>query len=86
MNALQAQKRLLLAESELNRRRLAEDLHDLAGEARSLGGNAGLIASCAAALLGGRSAAADGPPRSWPQIALSGAGLLASLWTRFRSR
>jgi hypothetical protein len=95
MNPLQSRKQLLLAESELNRAQMVEDMAALTADVRALTGRAksiGLIASSATALLMGLAAfrrkksAPAGEKRSWLQTILKGAGLVSTLWAVFRSR
>ena len=93
VKALESRKQLLIAESELNRAQLVEemaglkaDVHALAGRAKSIG----LIASSATALLVGLAAfrrkkpPPAGEKRGWLQTVLKGAGLISSLWLAFR--
>jgi hypothetical protein len=95
MNPLESRKQLLIAESELNRAQLVEDMvvltagvHTLTDRAKSFGS----IASSAAVLVAGlatflrsKSVVADAKP-SWLQILLKGAGLVSTIWLAFRSR
>lgn len=93
MNPLQSRKKLLLAESELNRVQLAHEWRTLAGEAHTLTGQArtiGTIVSAAASLVTGRwpfphkkPAPADNRP-SWLQTILKGAGFISTILTAFR--
>ena len=92
MKQLESRKRLLLAESELNRALMAGDVVALKAGVRALADRAktfGSIASSAAALLAGlstfrRGKPADAKPRfSWLQIMLKGAGLISTLWLAF---
>jgi hypothetical protein len=92
MSPLATRKRLLLAESDINRVRLADDLLVVS---RSVGaftdraGSYGRIASSVVGLVAGL-AAATAPKtevkQGWLQTAISGAGLLSSLWGAFRHR
>ena len=93
VNPLQSRKRLLLAESELNRAQMTGDMAALTADVRALTGRAktiGLIASSATALLVGLAAirhkksAPAGEKSSWLQTVLKGAGLVSSLWLAFR--
>jgi hypothetical protein len=95
MNSLQSRKRLLVAESELNRAQLVGDLAAVTASVRSLSHCAksfGLIASFAAALVAGLAAFRRGKPAeatakpSWLQTVLKGAGLVSTLWAAFRPR
>jgi len=89
INPLESRKRLLIAESELNRAQLIGDIaalkegvHALTGRAKSLGS----IASSAAVLVAGVSAFWRGKPAeaaakpSWLQTILKGAGVVSNLW------
>lgn len=89
MNRLALRRRLLVAESDLNRLQLARDAGALGEAARTLVGDAasfGRIASIASALVstlmaGRRSPpAAAGTPSSWLSRLLSATGLLAAVW------
>jgi hypothetical protein len=95
LNPLAARKRLLIAESELNRDQLVGDwaalsagVHTLTGRAKSIGA----MASSAAVLVTGLAAlrriqpGEPGTKASWPQTILKGAGLVSTLWLAFRSR
>lgn len=93
LNPLESRKRLLIAESELNRAQLVGDMVALAADVRKLTARAksfGSIASSAVALIAGlasfrraRSARADERP-SWWETLLKGAQLAGSLWSKFR--
>ena len=93
MNPLASRKKLLLAESELNRAQLvhdwqtmADDVHALAGQARTISA----IASAAASLVAGLAAcrrkktAPAAGKASWLQNLLKGAQLAGALWSEFR--
>ena len=94
MNPLASRKHLLVAESELNRALLVEDMATLTAEVNALANRAksyGSLASSAAVLVAGlaafrrgRSRASDAKP-SWVQSMLKGAGLVSTLWLAFRS-
>jgi hypothetical protein len=95
MNALESRKQLLLAESELNRAQLVEDMAALRADLRALADRAksfSSIASSAAVLVAGLTAFRRGKPAdsgvktSWLQTALKGAGLISNLWLAFRSQ
>ena len=95
LTPLQARKRLLLAESEMNRAELAGDMADLAAEVRALSARAktiGVIASSATAILAALAAfrrkkpASANVKTSWLLTILKGAGLISSLWMAFRSQ
>jgi hypothetical protein len=95
MNPLESRKRLLIAESELNRAQLVGDLAALKEEVQTLTGLAkslGSIASSAAVLVAGVSAFWRGKPAgadakpSWLKTILNGAGLFSNLWLALPSR
>jgi len=93
MNALESRKKLLLAESELNRAQLVEDWQTMTDEARSLVNQARTLrsmTSAAAVLINGvaslrrkKSAPAAEKP-SWLQNIVKGAGLISTVWQTFR--
>jgi hypothetical protein len=95
VNPLESRKRLLIAESELNRTQLVQEWLALTAGVRTLTGHVksfGSIASAAALLLAGFAAyrrgkrtEADVKP-SWLQTALKGAQAAASIWLAFRAR
>ena len=95
MNPLESRKRLLIAESELNRAQLAQEwgamtagVHTLAGRARSFGSiamAAAVLVAGLAAFRRGKSVEADAKP-SWLQTILKGAGTVSTLWLAFRSQ
>jgi hypothetical protein len=94
MSPLTSRKQLLIAESELNRAQLFQELetikdkvHSLANQARTISS----LTSAAATLIAGlvslrhkKSAPAAGKP-SWLQTIVKGAGLISTIWTAFRS-
>jgi hypothetical protein len=95
MNPLQSRKKLLLAESELNRAQLVQECRTLAGEGRALTESArdiSAIATAVATLVAGLAAlrrkkcppAAAAKP-SWLQTILQGAGVVSALWSEFRA-
>ena len=94
MNPLESRKKLLLAESELNRAQLVQEWHSLAGDVHALTAQAktiGVIASAAASLVTGllsfrhkKPAPVDEKP-SWLQTIIKGAGLASKFWAAFRS-
>jgi HPt (histidine-containing phosphotransfer) domain-containing protein len=94
MNPLQSRKKMLIAESELNRAQLvrdwqtmADDVHALTKQARTIGALASAAASLVTGLLSFRHKTpvpVDEKP-SWLQKILKGAQLAGSLWTEFRS-
>jgi hypothetical protein len=93
MNPLASRKKLLIAESELNRAQLIQEWQTMAGEVHALTGRArtfSALASAAAALITGllsfrhkQSAPVDKKP-SWLKTILKGAGVVASVWQAFR--
>jgi putative intracellular protease/amidase len=95
LNPLESRKRLLIAESELNRVHLVQEWQAMADGVRSIADRAGTISSVASAtasLIAGlasfrrnRCASADGK-FSWWQTLLKGAQLAGSLWAKFRPR
>ena len=92
MNALASRKQLLIAESELNRAQLvrewqtmADEVHSLADQARTISSFASAAASLAAGVACFRrkkSASAAEKP-SWLQTVLKGAQLAGALWSEF---
>jgi hypothetical protein len=95
MNSLESRKLLLIAESELNRAQLAEEWRTIAGDVRSITGQArtvSTLALAAASLVTGlvafrrvRSSSAGGK-NPWWQTLLKGAHLLGTLWLDSRPR
>lgn len=95
LNPLESQKRLLIAESELNRAQLAEEWVALTAGVRTFTGRVksfGSIAPMAALLVAGLAAfrrgkrADAGVKPSWFQMALKGAQAAGSLWRAIRAR
>lgn len=93
MSPLEAQKRLLIAESELNRTRLAKELASLGsgvvtitdGAAR-LGTMVSSLVTVVAGLVDRGSAAPAAPKKpSLVTTVIAGVGLATSLWQAFRS-
>jgi len=95
VNPLDARKRLLIAESELNRAQLTQEwtaltagIHSFRERAKSLGS----IASSAAVLVAGLAAfrsskrADDDAKPAWMTRIIKGAGLISTLWMAFRPR
>jgi hypothetical protein len=95
MNPLQSRKKLLIAESELNRAQLvhecqtmADEVHALANQARTISS----LASAAALLVAGlasfrrKKSAPVAEKPSWLRTILKGAGTVTTLWSAFRSR
>jgi hypothetical protein len=94
VNPLAARKRLLIAESELNRAQMVGDLSELADGVRTMASRAksiGAITASVAALIAGLAVIPRGKPSegaagsSWLHRFIKGAGLAASLWSAFRS-
>ena len=95
VNQLEAHKKLLIAESELNRAQLIQDVTALRQDVGALTRRAKSMASIAAAvaaLVTGvlavrrrKPAAVTSPKPSWLQGALKGASLVSNLWHSFRS-
>ena len=95
MNPLETRKQLLIAESELNRAELvqewqtmADEVHSLTSQARTIKSIASAVATLVAGLASCRrkasTPAAEKP--SWWQTILKGAQLAGSLWSGFRSQ
>jgi hypothetical protein len=95
VNPLESRKRLLIAESELNRAQLAQEwvaltagVHMFTGRVKSFGSiasAAALLVAGLAAFRRGRHTDADVKP-SWLQIVLKGAQAAGSIWLAFRAR
>jgi len=95
VNPLESRKRLLIAESELNRTQLVQEWVALTAGVRTLTGRVktfGSIASAAALLVAGFTAfrqgrrADAGVKPSWFQMVLKGAQAAGSIWLAFRAR
>lgn len=95
MNSLESRKQLLVAESELNRAHLLDDMAALAADLRCHAEHARSfrsIASLAAMLVAGLAAFRCGKPvqgdakPSWVRTILKGAGVISTLWLSLRSR
>ena len=94
MNPLASRKQLLIAESELNRAQLVQELetikdkvHSLANQARTISS----LASAAAILIAGiasfrrkKEPAPAAEKSSWLQTIVKGAGLVSTIWTAVR--
>ena len=93
MNPLESRKKLLLAESELNRAQLVQEWRSLAGEAQALTAQAktmGVLAAAAVAVTRLLSFRHQKPApvagkESWLQTIFKGAEMVGLLWTKFRS-
>ncbi len=95
VNPLESRKRLLIAESELNRTQLVQEWVALTAGVRTLTSRVksfGSIASAAGLLLAGLAAFRRGKRTeaevkpSWLQMALKGAQAAGSIWLAFRAR
>ena len=95
MNPLISRKKLLVAESDLNRAQLVREWRTMADEAHTLTKRArtvGTLASGAASLVAGlmslhrEKSASAGEKPSRLQTLLRGAGLVFTLWKTFRSQ
>ena len=95
LSPLESRKKLLIAESELNRDGLSQEWQAMAHEVRHFAHRAKTVAawtSTAAVLVAGVTALRRGPPRtedaksSWFQKILKGARLSSTLWAAFRPR
>ena len=96
MNPLKSRKQLLIAESELNRAQMIQELetvknkfHSLANQARTVSS----LASAAATLISGiayfrrkNESEPAAEKSSWLQTIVKGAGLVSTIWTAFRSQ
>jgi len=92
---LESRKQLLIAESELNRAQLvqewqtmAEEVHSLTRQARTIKSIVSSVATLTAGLAScRRKASVPGAEKpSWWQTILKGAGLVGSFWSEFRSQ
>jgi hypothetical protein len=95
LSPLESRKRLLLAESELNRAQLVEDLGALRSEVDELVDRVksfNSIVSSAATLVSGlaafrREKSTDGDGKShWLRKLIKGAGLISRIWLAFRPK
>ena len=93
LNPLASRKKLLLAESELNRARLVQDWQTMADEVHALADQARTVrslATAAGALVAGlaslrRKKSAPAPEKtSWLRTLLKGAGQVSTIWSAFR--
>jgi hypothetical protein len=95
MNPLTSRKKLLVAESELNRAQLVREWQSMAGDVHALTKQArtiGSLASAAASLMAGLASfrrnkttpVVEKP--SWLQTLFKGAGLVSTIWQMFRSQ
>ena len=89
MNPLELRRRLLVAESELNRSQIIADCAEVTAGVRwfaerarsfsSLLSSAQILITATAAFQQGRSSAGAGPA-SWLQTMVKGAGLVSTVW------
>ena len=95
MNSLESRKQLLIAESELNRaqlvqewRTMADEIHSLTSQARTVKSIVSAVATLVAGLssLRHKKSAPDAEKPSWWKTLLKGAGLASSFWQAFRSQ
>ena len=93
MNSLASRKQLLIAESELNRAQLVQEMQMLAGEVQALTSQARTVStlvSSATLIIAGLMAVGCKKPapekNSWWQTILKGAGFFSTIWSEFRSR
>ncbi len=95
MNPLESRKKLLIAESGLNRAELLRDWQTMADDVRAFARTARIIGSwvsIAASLVAGpaffrrKKSAPDAEKPSWLQTILKGAGLVSTLWQAFRKQ
>ena len=95
MRRLQDRKQALIAESELNRARMVEDLLWMSSSSRAFSEKArtfGLIASSTATLVAGlaayqrRKKQVAGAKPSWPQTILAAAGVASTIWLAVQSQ
>jgi len=91
MKPLCSRKQLLIAESELNRAQLAlewqtmaDEVHALSEQARTVRSMASATASLVAGLASLRRKKSAPEKPSWLQTALKSAGLVSEFWQRFR--
>lgn len=95
MNPLESRKQCLIAESELNRAQMVDDMAVLTAGVRTLAVRArafGSLSSSAAVLVAGLMTLRRGRPvnngakSSWLQTILKGTGLISTLWLAFRAK
>jgi hypothetical protein len=95
MNPLEARKQLLIAESEINRARLKDEIGELAENVhrfREQAGAIGSIATSSVKLLVGLAELRNGhreeptAEHSWVRSILKGVGLVTTVWRTFRPR
>jgi hypothetical protein len=90
---LESRKKLLIAESELNRAQLVQEWQTMTDEAHALVNQARTLrslASAAAILINGvaslrrKKSAPTAEKPSWLQTIVKGAGLISTVWQTFR--
>jgi len=92
INPLESRKKLLIAESEINRAQLLEEWKSMTEGVRIFGTRMKYVASVAALLVAGLAAFRRGKPAdaetkpSWFKTAVKGAKLIGSIWLAFRAR
>ena len=95
LSPLESQKRLLIAESELNRAQMVQDLNALKSDVNALVDRVksfGSIGSSVATLVSGLAAFQLGKPANgdgkshWLRRIMRGAGLVSTLWRAFRPK
>ena len=94
VSPLELRKRLLIAESELNRAELSEEWQTITFGVRDIAHRAKVIAACAssaALLVAAFRASRPGPPAprgksSWFQKILKGASLASAIWSALPRR
>ena len=95
LNPLESRKRLLIAESEINRNQMLQEwqtiasgVHTLAAQAKSISSyaSAGALLVATVAAFRHRQAKPASEKPSWFQAVLKGAKLAGSIWLAFRAR
>lgn len=95
LSPLESRKQLLIAESELNRARMVQELGALKSDANAFVGRVksfGFIGSSIAGLVSSLTAFRSEKPENgdgkshWLRKIVRGAGLASSLWRAFRSK
>jgi hypothetical protein len=93
MSPLESRKQLLIAESELNReqllqelRRMKDEVHSLTIQARTISSFASAAATLVAGIVSFRQKKSAPEKPSWWRTILKGAQLAGSLWSEFQAR
>ena len=95
MNPLESRKRLLIAESEINRNQIIQEwqtitdgVHSLAAQAKSISSlvSAGVLLVASVAAFRRRKTKPASTKFSWLQTILKGAGLISTFRLAFRSQ